>query len=334
MALVFISHATSDEMLARKVAGLLGAALRLSPADFFLSSEEGHGVAPAASILTSIVDELRTVPALVVLLTPRAAASPWVWLEAGSRLGCADKSAPLFLVPSARFVSLLSPVAGQRCLQLDSDGALHELVRAVGKALGRSPVDVLDYRSALEELVACSAQEYSPAVEKRARAVTRLKRYAAGWILLAAGLGTVVYGSWLVRVARSAATGADKSETEAIVGKNEDLAASASRYLVLKGRVTSANAAVHGATVMVSREGEVRDPSACEEPDCTKRTTTTDGEFTIVLTKIKVQSGDSVVLSVESPGFEFFSKELVVDVRAMDVATAPQSVRLVPRPPG
>src|SRR5690606_19713983 len=79
MAMVFISHAHADELLARKISALLGDAVGLAPGDFFLSSQEGHGVAPAMSIRGAIMQELRTVPTLVVVLTPRSAASPWVW---------------------------------------------------------------------------------------------------------------------------------------------------------------------------------------------------------------------------------------------------------------
>lgn len=334
MALVFISHAHSEESLAQKVAGLLGDALGLSPADFFLSSQEGHGVAPAASIRASIVNELRSVPALVVLLTPKAAASPWVWLEAGNRLGCADKSAPVFLVPSARFVPLLAPVADLRCLQIDNDGELHELVRAVGKSLGKPASDFLSYKPALEDLMQCSAEAYSLSAEKRARVMSWLKGPTLGLILMAAGLGTLTYGIWRGRAAPvPQAAGSSEREAATLQQFNDTLASNASKYMVLKGRVTSAQSGVHGATVMVSFEGEVQDPSACQEPACTKTTTTTGGEFTINLTKIQATNGDSVVLSVVRPGLAFFSKELVVDVRAMDAGTAPQSVVLTALPP-
>lgn len=334
MALVFISHAHSDEAVARKVAGLLGDALGLIPADFFLSSQEGRGVAPAASIRASIVNELRTVPALVVVLTPRAAASPWVWLEAGNRLGSADKSSPIFIVPSARFVPLLAPVADLRCLQLDNDGELHELVQAVGKNLGRAPLDFLSYKAALDDLIQCSAQAYSLSAEKRMRAVSWFKGHALGLALMAVGLGMLGYGSWLARVASSqqAPTGTSDREAAALQQFNNTLASTAAKYLVLKGRVMSAQSGVHGATVMVSLTGEVKDASACLEPDCTKKATTTEGSFTIDLTKIQARNGDSVILSVVAPNLPFFSKELVVDVRAMEAGTAPLSVMLTQPP--
>lgn len=334
MALVFISHAHSDESLARKVAGLLGDALGLNPADFFLSSQEGHGVAPAANIRASIVNELRTVPALVVLLTPRAASSPWVWLEAGNRLGCPDKTSPVFIVPSARFVPLLAPVADLRCLRLDNDGELHELVQAVGKLLGKPPLDFLSYKPALDDLMQCSSEAYSLSSEKRARVMSWLKGPTLGLILTVAGLGMLAYGIWAARAAPpSKAVATSQQDAAALQEFNDTLASNASKYLVLKGRVTSTQGGVHGATVMVSLEGEVQDPSACQEPACTKTATTTEGEFTINLTKIQATNGDSVILSVVRPGLAFFSKEIVVDVRAMDAGTAPQTVVLSALPP-
>ena len=71
----------------------------------------------------------------------------------------------------------------------------------------------------------------------------------------------------------------------------------------------------------------------CQEPACTKKTTTTEGEFTIDLTRIQATKDDNVVLSVVAPGFTFFSKEIEVDVRAMDKRTTPQNVALVAAPP-
>jgi hypothetical protein len=274
------------------------------------------------------------VPALVVLLTPKAASSPWVWLEAGNRLGCTDKANPVFVVPSARFVPLLAPVADLRCLQLDNDGELHELVQAVGKSLGKPPRDFLNYRPALEDLTQCSAEAYSLSDEKRARALAWLKGPTLGMILTAAGLGLLAYGGWRVRDAPApVATGTSEREAAALQEFNDTLARNASKFLVLKGRVTSAQSGVHGAAVMVSFEGDVQDPSTCREPACTKTTTTTEGEFTINLTKIQANNGDRVVLSVVRQGLAFFSKELVVDVRAMDAGTAPQTVVLNALPP-
>jgi hypothetical protein len=327
MAMVFISHAHADELLARKISGLLGDAVGLAPGDFFLSSQEGHGVAPAMSIRGAIMHELRTVPSLVVVLTPRSAASPWVWLEAGNRLGCSDVAPPIFTVPSARHMPLLAPVADMRALQLDNDGELHELVQAVAQSLGRTPHDFLTYKPALEDVIQTARLAYSESVERTARLVGWLTRHAAGIVLAMLGAAALLAAVW----AGPRAPAEDEDGPVTLVTLNEALAANAARYLVLKGRVTSGDSGVHGATVMVARDGEVADPESCVEPACTRRSTTTDGEFSIDLTRIQARDGDPVFISVVRDGFEFFSRELEVDVRAMDVRTAPQTVVLSAR---
>jgi hypothetical protein len=322
---VFISHAHQDEHLARKVAALLSDALGLAPTDFFLSSQEGRGVPPAAKIRDQILEELSSVPALVVLLTPQAACSPWVWIEAGHRLGCDDRSNPIFVVPSARFVNLLSPVADLRCLRLDDDGELHELVHAVGKSLGRDPADFLDYKPALDDLAVTTRAAYSPGREKRARAVSWLRSNVLALIFVMTALGALGYGRSIAAAAkRQVATVEDKCNS----ALNSELVTAASQYLVLSGKVVSETGNVHGATVMASRDQEVTDPSACREPQCTYRTTTTEGEFRIDLTKIQARNGDDIVLSIVKPGFRFFSDDVKVDIRAIDVRASPQRLTL------
>src|ERR1700751_2043367 len=100
MATVFISHAHGDQVLGQKIVTFLSSALGLKPSEFFCSSQEGRGVTPAARIRDEVMKKLAEAPALIVVLTPKSAVSPWVWLEAGSRLGAADKQNPLFVVPS------------------------------------------------------------------------------------------------------------------------------------------------------------------------------------------------------------------------------------------
>ena len=97
----------------------------------------------------------------------------------------------------------------------------------------------------------------------------------------------------------------------------------------VRARVTSATGGIGGATVMASRDREVQDPQNCFEPDCTKATTTTSGEFTLDLTRIHARYGDPVVLSVVSPGFAFYSRWASVQVC---LAQQEERLRMLPRP--
>jgi len=323
MPSVFISHAHSDKMLARGICSLLRDALALGPDDFFTSSEEGRGVAPSASIQQGVLAALASAPCLIVVLTPKSALSRWVWLEAGNRLGQGDRANPLFVCPSARFTSLLGPVDDKKSLNLDNEDELVELVQAVGKIVGRTPRDYLSYKPSLADLSASARREYSVARERRDNLLASVKRH---WLpALLAPLMLVLgfwYGSGALRTAQQALDSRD-------VQRNNDVAAVAARYFLLTGTVVSKNSdAVADALVMASRDNEVRDRAACQEPRCTFWTTDTDGKFSLDLTKIRAVKDDLVTLIVVKSGFVTNTKLLQIDVRAMDSTVAPQRVNL------
>lgn len=313
MATVFISHAHADHVLGRKIVALLSSAVGLKPSEFFCSSQDGRGVTPAGRIREEVMKELAASRALIVVLTTDAAASPWVWLEAGSRLGAADKQNPLFVVPSERFQSLLRPVADLRALRLDQEGDLHELVKAVAERVGTRPEDFLTYEPELKELAVTTRRLYSVSRERLGRTAQWLKRNAAMLVLILA-LGAIA-GTGSAAKAR----GVESTERACTAIVNQQTAALADQYLVLKGRILLDKTGTdNNATVMASRDQAVRDPDKCREPDCTKTNTTTHGQFRISLVKIGVHEKDDIVLSVVKEGFDFFSQDINLDVRAMD----------------
>ena len=324
MPSVFISHSHSDKVLARGLCAMLRDALALGPEDFFTSSEEGRGVAPAASIQQGVQEALASAPCLIVLLTPRSVLSRWVWLEAGNRLGQRDRANPLFVCPSQRFTSLLGPVGDKKSLNLDNEDELVELVQAVGKILGRTPRDYLSYKPPLADLAAVTAREYSTARERRDSAFAAAKRY---WLPVVLAPLMLVAGYWYGSGALSRAQATIESGD---VQRNQDVAALAARYFILTGTVVAqkTSAAVAEALVMASRDQDVRDRTKCEEPRCTSWTTDTDGKFSLDLTKIRAVKDDMITLIVVKPGFVTNTKLLQIDVRAMDSTVAPQSVRL------
>jgi hypothetical protein len=330
MSLVFISHAHSDEALAQKLAALLGDALGLSPTDFFLSSQAGRGVAPSASISLSIETELATARAQVVLLTPHAVTRPWVWLEAGSRLG-AGKTAPIFLVLDDRCAPILGPLSDSRYLRLSKDGELIELVKAVSKDLDKPPLDVLTYKPALDDLVRSGRRAATSA-----RVASWFSGPLVGMIALVVGALMLGSGAWLTlrRPAPSPPIVATDNDADRMLLVNDAVAKAASKFLVLKGVVTAEGQGVDGATVMVTHQGDQPPAkSSCQEPDCTSSATRSDGNFKIDLTKIKANSGDDIVMWVTGPpdrNFKPYSKDITVDVRAMEAGTTPQNVVLVP----
>jgi predicted small secreted protein len=340
MALVFISHAHGDEVLARRVSVLLRDGLGLRPDELFVSSQGGRGVAPAASIRGEIVKALSAATALVVIVTPASAGSPWVWMETGIRLGRPDTSNPFFLVPSERFVKQrpLEPFADLRCICLDQEDDLHEFLAAMGRALGLAPRDVLDYAPALAELTRAARAAYSHLGQRRSQALAWLRHHVAALLLGVAIAGAaLLYGHALLRSAqadnenlRDTIAGLNDQlanvQGRYVEAMNEELSRTASRFLVLKGVVTSGQEPVAGARVVASQLSDP--PDDCQEPVCTAARTTSDGEFRLELARIQAQNGEDVLLTVHAPGFQEFTKNLRVDVRAMDVGLPAHKVAL------
>jgi hypothetical protein len=326
MPLVFISHAHSDKALARGLCALLRDALALGPDDFFVSSEEGRGVAPAANIQQSVLAALSAASTLIVLLTPKSALSRWVWLEAGSRLGQPQLANPIFVCPSARFSPLLGPSGDQKALNLDNENELVELVNAVARILQRTPRDFLSYKPALSELAALATREYSIVRERRDAAVSWLRRHWATAVL-APALALLAFWHLDVRddlEAKNAEivrlNAAWNAQSDAIV----------SQYLILTGTVESQgdNQPVADALVMATRTQDVTDRAECVEPECTLWTTGNDGKFSIDLTRIRAEKEQRIKLIVLKPGFAPNRTLIKIDVRAMDAGVEPQNVKL------
>jgi hypothetical protein len=343
MAQVFVSHAHGDEELVRRITALLRDGLNLQGNDFFASSQVGRGVAPAANIRGEILKELATTPSLLVVVTPKSAGSPWVWLEAGNRLGRADKPNPIFAVPSQRHLPLVQPVSDLRCVRLDEEEDLHELVKAVGESLGRPAQTAPEYGVALRDVVELAESTYGPSGERKARAAAWFKAHAAMlFVSAAAVIAIALYSTWLVGQSRTAVDEArrqigelENQLTNAIndanQAVNEELSRNAAKYLILKGVVTDANRRpVAKARVVASLSSEP--PTECVEPDCTWEPTDSAGEFRIDLSKIRAQNGDDIVLLVAAPGFESFTKRVRVDVRAIEVNLPGHLVTLKPLP--
>jgi hypothetical protein len=164
---------------------------------------------------------------------------------------------------------------------------------------------------------------YSPYNVKRAQALAWVRANAAVLLLviLAAG-GMFGYSEYTDATVEAEVTCADSLNTQAVV--------TASRYLVLRGKVEAGGQFIQAATVMASRDTPRRASAPCVEPLCSSEQTDSDGDFAIDLTKIKARNGDDIILSVEKQGVGYVTDRVTVDVRAIDVKAVPLRVELRP----
>ena len=248
--LVFISHAHEDETLAGCLASFLCAAVDgLSRDNVFLSSEAGHGVAPGESIRTAVLREAANAPVMIVVLTGSSLLNPWVWLEAGCRMGDGRQGAPLFVAPTIENLSQ-TPVADLMTLALDDNGQLHDLLKPIAKGLERRLVDFNSYKTAMDELTNCARAAESPRAVEGAKSsfernkLGQVNRWIVAVLPIAMlvgviGLSMLVYG--LIQVGE-----ADKLQDASISNSSDAFVTSASEYLRLQGQVVAGEACPAG----------------------------------------------------------------------------------------
>jgi hypothetical protein len=132
---LFISHASDDKELARRVVALFRAALNLSASAIRCTSVDGHRLEGGADTDETVRNEIGSADAFVGILSDRSMRSKYVLIELGARWGLNKHLLPL-LAPETPAAVLGGPLAGKNALQADSEGQLHQMVCEVGRVLG------------------------------------------------------------------------------------------------------------------------------------------------------------------------------------------------------
>jgi TIR domain len=135
---LFISHASDDKELARRVVALFRAALNLPASAIRCTSVDGHRLEGGADTDDTVLSEIGSADAFVGILSDRSMRSKYVLIELGARWGLKKHLLPL-LAPETSASVLGGPLAGKNALQADSEAQLHQMVREVGRVLGINP---------------------------------------------------------------------------------------------------------------------------------------------------------------------------------------------------
>lgn len=131
---LFISHASDDAELARRVVALFRAALNL-PADAIrCTSVDGHRLEGGADTDETVRREIGSADAFVGILSNRSMRSAYVLIELGARWVLNKHLLPL-LAPGTPPAVLGGPLVGKNALRADSEAQLHQMVREVGRVL-------------------------------------------------------------------------------------------------------------------------------------------------------------------------------------------------------
>jgi hypothetical protein len=135
---LFISHASDDKELARRVVALFRAALNLPAPAIRCTSVDGHRLEGGADTDETVRKEIESAEAFVGILSDRSMRSKYVLIELGARWVLNKHLLPL-LAPETPATVVGGPLAGKNALQADSEAQLHQMVREVGRVLGINP---------------------------------------------------------------------------------------------------------------------------------------------------------------------------------------------------
>jgi hypothetical protein len=153
---LFISHASDDTELARRVVLLFRAALNLPAAAIRCTSVDGHRLAGGADTDEELRRELRDTDVFVGILSAGSMRSTYVLVELGARW-VLDKHLLPLLAPRTPASVLGGPLAGKNALRADSEAQLYQMVTEVANELQITPEPPGSYLRQLQDVAEWNA---------------------------------------------------------------------------------------------------------------------------------------------------------------------------------
>ena len=150
---LFISHASADAVLARKLIHLIEKALALPSDQIRCSSVDGYRLPAGADTNTQLRREALSSEAFIGLISNASLESMYVLFELGARWGAEKLLVPLVAKGSPGDL-LKPPLSDLNALRADNRSQLHQLVRDLAAQLSVSLQSAAAYNDALEDVLA------------------------------------------------------------------------------------------------------------------------------------------------------------------------------------
>ena len=134
---IFISHATSDKLVAEALIDLFVVGLGLASEQIFCSSVEEHTIPPGVEFKDFMHDELTTGAAVVGLISPAYLENTWCVCELGATWGLSKEFYPV-LIPPVSYGSLAPFLSGTQSLLITDASHLDRLSDGLPKLFGKT----------------------------------------------------------------------------------------------------------------------------------------------------------------------------------------------------
>jgi hypothetical protein len=161
---LFISHASDDVELARRVVQLISTALNLPAAAIRCTSVDGYRLPGGANTNEQLRREVHDAEAFIGIVSRSSLRSMYVLFELGARWGADKRLIPL-IAHGVPMSTLGEPLSGLSALRADSSSQLHQLVQELGVQLSIVPQSPAVFDHALHHVVSLPAGEQPSSVE-------------------------------------------------------------------------------------------------------------------------------------------------------------------------
>lgn len=135
---IFISHATSDKVLADKFVTLMEGGIGIPDHQVFCTSLEGLGIPSGEDFIQFIKGQIQAPKAVVILLTPHYFASQFCLCELGASWGMAHRAFPM-LLPPLEVEELKGILKVTQILRIHLKAGLNQFQNEISEVLGIKP---------------------------------------------------------------------------------------------------------------------------------------------------------------------------------------------------
>ena len=159
--LLFISHSSTDSLLAGRLVDLFEKALKLSAREIRCTSVNGYRLPVGADADEQLRREVFVARAFIAILTPASLRSPYVLFELGARWGAKRHLAPV-LARGSHTIDLGAPLNSLNALELVERGQALQVVQDIAEYLQKP----LEPMAAFEDAVSAVVREANvPAID-------------------------------------------------------------------------------------------------------------------------------------------------------------------------
>lgn len=178
---IFISHRSSDSILAQRLVELFEKALKLPARQIRCTSVDGYRLPVGADTDEQLRREVFEARAFIGLITPASMGSSYVLFELGARWGAKKHLAPV-LARGIDAASLGGPLAGLNALRLDQRNQVVQLVEDIAEYLAAELEPAASFQGAIDHVVIDAGRTdstdtgTSPAASRPTRTTSRVQR--------------------------------------------------------------------------------------------------------------------------------------------------------------